>query len=151
MNTIDANANITVSKVVNSSADKVWEVLRQMDDIDKFSSAVERVEWNGNHGVGGERVCYAPDGQGVFKESILGFDDDQRSYTYGVKEGVPAQGMVNNFKVLDLGYQKSMIVWTSNFEQFVQNPQMTEEQFMGFLNQSIHEMIDNIVKTVIAA
>lgn len=150
MNTINANANITLSKVVSSSADKVWEVLRQMDDIDKFTSTVERVEWNGNHGVGGERVCYAPDGQGVFKESILGFDDNQRTYTYAVKEGIPAQGMVNNFKVLDLGYKKSMIVWTSSYEQFMDNPQMNEEQFLGFLNNGAGEIIDNVAKSALS-
>lgn len=143
----NANAKVTVTKVIEASADEVWKVLRKMDDIDKYSSLIARVEWKGNHGVGGERVCYSPDGKGYFKEGIIGFDDANRTYTYAVKEGVPAKNMVNSFKVVDLGYQKSMIVWTSNFEQFMKNPKMTKKQFMGFLNNSVNEMISKVAKT----
>ena len=139
-----ADANVTLTKVVETSADKVWSKLRQMDDIDKYSSVVAKVKWTGEKGVGGQRVCTSADGQGYFKESIIGFDDQNRTYTYALVEGVPVKGMVNSFKVVDLGYQKSMIVWTSNYEQFMQNPQMTEEQFLSFLNQSANEMIANV-------
>jgi len=139
-----ANSDVTVSKVVDISADKVWGKLRQMDDIDKYSSSIAKIEWTGNHGVGGQRLCTAPDGQGYFKESIVAFDDSQRTYSYALLEGVPVKGMVNNFKVVDLGFNKSMIVWTSNYDEFIKNPNMTKDQFLGFLNQSINEMITNI-------
>ncbi len=139
-----ANSDVTVSKVVDVSADKVWEKLRQMDDIQKYSSAIAKVQWTGNHGVGGQRLCTAPEGQGYFKEAIVAFDDSQRTYSYALLEGVPVKGMVNNFKVVDLGFNKSMIVWTSNYDEFIKNPNMTKDQFLGFLNQSINEMITNI-------
>ncbi len=135
---------ITVAKTVNLSADKVWAQLRIMDNIDKLSSLVSKVSWSGDHGVGGERVCTAADGQGYFKESIVAFSDTERTYSYAVVEGVPAKNMINNFKVIDLGYQKSMIIWTTSFE-FMDNPQMTEEQFTGFLNNAINEMIGNTI------
>lgn len=144
VNAQKADSDVTVSKVVDISADKVWAKLRQMDDIDKYSSAIAKVKWTGNRGVGGQRLCTAPEGQGYFKESIVAFDDTQRTYSYALLEGVPAQGMVNSFKVVDLGYNKSMIVWTSNYEAFMKNPNMTEDQFLGFMNQSINEMITNI-------
>lgn len=141
----NSNANVTLSKVVDASADKVWSVLRKMDDIQNYSSLIAKVKWTGDKGVGGERVCYPPkEGQGFFKERIVDFSDEQRTYSYALIEGVPAKGMVNNFKVVDLGYNKSMIVWTSKYEQFIENPQMNEEQFLGFLNQSIKEMVDNV-------
>lgn len=141
----NSNANVTLSKVVDASADKVWSVLRKMDDIQNYSSLIAKVKWTGDKGVGGERVCYPPkEGQGFFKERIVDFSDEQRTYSYALVEGVPAKGMVNNFKVVDLGYNKSMIVWTSKYEQFIENPQMNEEQFLGFLNQSIREMVDNV-------
>lgn len=141
-----SDANVTYSLIVDASADDVWTVLRQMDDIDKYTATVVTVEWTGAHGVGGERVCHAPDGKGKFVERIVGFDDAARSYSYALVEGVPCKGMVNNFKVVDLGYKKSMVVWTSGWEQFMDNPQMTEEQFLGFLNQSVAEMVGNIVR-----
>ena len=55
-------------------------------------------------------------------------------------------GMVNQFKVVDLGYEKSMVVWTSSYEKFVTNPQMDETQFKGFLTQASGEMIANVGK-----
>ncbi len=140
----NADAKITLTKIVETSADDVWAELRKLDNIDKISSFVGKVEFTGPKGIGGSRVCIAPDGQGKFKENIIAFDDAARSYSYAVVEGVPATGMVNNFKVVDLGYQKSMIVWTGNYDAFVENPQMTEEQFSGFLNQACSEMMANV-------
>ena len=141
----NADAKVTWSKVVDISADNVWTVLRKMDDIDKYSSGISRVVWTGQKGKGGERVCYPPKGQeGYFKEKIVAFDDNGRTFSYAVVEGVPIKGMVNTFKVVDLGYKKSMIVWSSNFEEFMKNPQMTEEQFMGFIKMSLEEMVGNI-------
>lgn len=144
INAQSPNAKITLTKVVETSADQVWGKLRKMDDIDQYSSLISQVNWTGNKGVGGQRVCTSADGNGYFKESIVGFDDSQRSYSYAVVEGVPAKGMLNNFKVVDLGYQKSMIVWTSTYEQFIENPNMDENQFKGFLNQAAGEMIEKV-------
>ncbi|MEM7575230.1 MAG: SRPBCC family protein [Bacteroidota bacterium] len=143
------DATVTLTKVVDASADEVWEVLRQLDNIDELSSFVSRVEWTGDHDAGGQRVCYPPAGQeGFFRESITTFDDVGRSYSYAVVEGVPAKGMLNNFKVVDLGYRRSMIVWTSTFEEFVDNPQMNEQQFVGFLQQAAGEMLANVAQAV---
>lgn len=141
----NSEAKVTVTKVVDASADDVWTVLRKMDDIQNYSSLIGKVEWSGEHGIGGERVCLPPkEGEGYFKERIVDFSDEQRTYSYALIEGVPVKGMVNNFKVVDLGYKKSLIVWTSNYEQFMKNPQMNEQQFLGFLNQSIVEMVNNV-------
>ena len=144
----NADAKITISQIVEASADDVWSVLRELDNIDELSSLVGAVEFTGARGTGGQRVCLPPEGgQGKFVESILDFDDAGRTYTYAVVEGIPAKGVVSNFKVVDLGYQKSMIVWTSTYEAFIENPQMTEEQFTGFLNMAATEMVGNVAKT----
>ena len=58
INAQNAEANVMITRVVEASADEVWSVLRQMDDIDKYSSAIAKVEWTGDHGVGGS--AYAP-------------------------------------------------------------------------------------------
>ncbi|MEO0585898.1 MAG: SRPBCC family protein [Bacteroidota bacterium] len=132
-------------KEIDSSADKVWEEIRKMDNIDVLSSFVSHVKWTGPKGVGGERVCTSADGQGYFRERVTGFDDKTRTYTYQVVEGVPAKNMNNMIKVVDLGYKKSMIVWTSAYE-FIQNPNMTQTQFENFLTTARVEMVDNIIK-----
>ena len=142
-----AAPKVTVTRVIDASADEVWTVLRKLDNIDELSSTVAKVSWKGPHDVGGQRTCKATEGDGQFVEKILSFDDINRSYTYALLEGVPATNMVNMFKVVDLGYQRSLIIWTSSYEGFMQNPEMTEEQFLGFLNQSIEEMITNTSKS----
>ena len=120
------------------------EMKKLMDNIDELSSFVASVKWDGPKGVGGTRVCSTPDGQGYFKEQILNFNDAERSYTWQVVEGVPAKQVINSFKVVDLGLNRSMIVWTSNFE-FMENPNMTEEQFRNFLQTAVTEMVENMV------
>lgn len=139
------HAQTPLVKELNRSADKVWEQIRKMDNIDEISSLVSKVDWTGPKDVGGERVCTAADGKGYFREKITGFDDKTRTYTYQVTEGVPAKNMNNMVKVVDLGYNKSMIVWTSDYE-FVENPNMTQEQFNNFLTAAREEMVDNIIK-----
>ncbi len=146
MNAQNPDAKITNTMVVEASADDVWAELRKLDNIDELSSQVAKVAYTGPKGTGGSRVCTSPDGKGKFKENILAFDDTARTYTYAIVEGVPAMGMVSNFKVVDLGYKKSMIVWTSTYEKFMKNPQMNEEQLNGFLDMASKEMIGNVAK-----
>lgn len=137
---------ITYTKKVALSADEVWEQIRILDNIDKISSFVSKVQFTGpKNAAGGSRVCTNQEGNGYFKENIIEFSDSERAYTYAVVEGVPAKNMKNNFKIVDLGYNSSMIIWTSNFE-FMENPNMTKDQFHGFLKTAISEMIENSVK-----
>ena len=137
--------NITYSLEANVSADKVWEQIRIMDNIDKVSSYVGTLTWKGPKGVGGERKCIAPDGKGYYVEHIKSFNDDQRSVGWQVVEGVPAKNVFNSFKVVDMGYNKSMIVFRSNFE-FIENPNMTKDQFYAFLNGAIKEITHKYVE-----
>ena len=143
-----ADADKTYTKVVDASADAVWTVLRKMDEIQNYSKALARLEWKGPKDVGGQRTCYAPDNQGFFKENIVGYSDTNRTYSYSVIEGIPVKGMVNTWNVVDLGYNKSMIVWSSKFDTFMENPQMTKEQFFGFIDQSLNEFVGNVVAEV---
>lgn len=137
-------AIITTSATANISADKVWEVLRQMDNIPQLTQAVGSLTWTGPKGVGGIRRCETPDKSGYFVEEILAFDDAARTYQWHVKEGVPAKNVINSFRVVDLGYNQSMIVFTSNFE-FMENPNMTEAQFTAFLQGASKEMAGNVI------
>ena len=141
-----AQPDITITKKVDLSADAVWEQIRILDNIDEVSSLVSKVEFTGPlAAAGGSRVCTNAEGNGYFKENIKAFSDAERSYTYHVAEGVPAKNMINNFKIVDLGYQSSMVVWTSSYE-FMENPNMNQEQFVQFLTMAITEMIDNSIK-----
>ena len=136
---------MTYSVEVDVSADKLWEQIRIMDNIDEVSSYVATVTWRGPKGVGGERKCVAPDGKGYYVEKIKSFNDEQRLLRWQVIEGVPAKNVFNSFNVIDLGFNKSLIVFRSHYE-FVENPNMTKAQFEAFLGSAVKEITANYVK-----
>lgn len=138
------DAIITTSAIADLSADQVWEQIRKMDNIPELSSAVGSLTWTGPKGVGGERKCVTPDESGYFVEKIREFDDKERTYEWQVVEGVPAKNVINRFRVVDLGYNKCMVLFTSRFE-FIENPNMSEEQFKGFLQSASYEMATNAI------
>ena len=141
---------MTKTKVINASADEVWERLRQLDKIEELTPDYIGDSWViGNIGVGATRSCTAP-GQTrktaenpAFTETVLAYDDEKRFYSYAVS-GVPAKNMVNSFKVVDLGYKKCMVVWSSGGWTFVENPQMDQAQFMGFLDAVSDQLITKL-------
>ncbi len=137
---------VQFSKIISKSADKYWETVRQIDKIDKYSSNVARVEWTGNVGKGGQRVCYTPDGKDYFKEKIVAYDESARSFSYSLLEGAPVKGMVNTIQIINLGYGQCIFVFRSYYEEFISNPQMTQEQFHAFMNTSLEEMTDKMAK-----
>lgn len=139
----NADARLVHTQIVEKSADDVWEIVRNLD-FAKYTQTVRDVKVMGKAGAGASRVCTAPDGKGQFKENILAYDDTNRMYTYAVVEGVPVKGLVNNFKVIDLGYNKSMIVWWSNYDEFMKNPQMNQDQFMAFMKSTVTEIVTNM-------
>ena len=141
----DKAPDISYVYEANVSADKVWEQVRKMDNIDEVSSFVGKVTWKGPHDVNGERTCTAPDGKGYFIEKIKVYNDAERFYQWQVIEGVPAKNVVNSFRVIDLGFDRSMIVFRSNYE-YMQNPNMSSEAFKGFLTKASAEIAQNYVK-----
>ncbi len=143
-NTVGEEDRLTQVLIINAGADKVWGLLRQLDDVDKYSSTISKVEFTGNKGIGGERVCTAEDGTGFFRERIVAFDDRFRTYSYSLIEGVPAQNMVNTFKVVNLGFNKCALVWSSKYDAFLENPNMTEEQFTAFMDSASLETLQKI-------
>lgn len=140
----EADAIVTKSIVLNASADEVWGELRQLDKFGElFPNFIAEV-WIDNYKAPKEgliRKCTAPGqkkGTVSYQETIKEFDDEKRFYSYEVS-GVPAKDMVNMFRVVDLGYKKSMVVWNSTGWTFIENPQMNKEQFTGFLGSALDE------------
>lgn len=143
--TANTDADITVSAIANTSADAVWTQIRKMDNIVELSSFVGSLSWKGPKGVGGERRCTAPDQSSYYVERIEAFDDQARSYGWQVVEGVPAKEVHNRIRVIDLGYNRAMVVFTSKFE-FMENPNMTKAQFEAFFKNASYEMLTNAIK-----
>lgn len=150
-NAQQADALLSKSVILDVSADEVWETLRQLDKFGElFPNFIAEV-WIDDYQkpqVGLERKCTAPGqakGTVSYKETIIAFDDEKRFYAYAVS-GVPAKDMVNMFKVVDLGYKKSMVLWNSTGWTFVENPQMSKDQFMGFMGAALDEAMSVLAK-----
>ncbi len=150
-NAQSANAIVTKTQVINASADDVWERLRQLDKLEEIIPDFLANSWlvgGAKPGVGVQRSCSAPDakkGEASYTETIVEYDDEKRFYSYAVV-GVPAKNMVNSFKVVDLGYNRCMVVWNSSGWEFMENPQMTKEQFLGFLNSAGDAMMAGLFR-----
>ncbi len=146
-----SDAIMSKSIVLNASADEVWGSLRQLDKFEELFPSFLSEAWIEHYSGPKEgliRKCTAPGqkkGTVSYSETINEFDDEKRFYSYAVS-GVPAKNMVNMFKVVDLGYNKSMVVWNSTGWTFVENPQMTEDQFKGFMGSALDEAMTQLDK-----
>ncbi len=144
--------SLTKSKIINASADDVWERLRKLDGLEEIVPNFLQDSWvidNAEPGVGAKRGCTAPGtpkGEASYTEQVVEYDEDRRFYSYAILNGIPAKNMVNSFRVVDLGYKKCMVVWESNGGQFIENPNMTKEQFVGFLNSAGDAMMAGLYR-----
>ena len=69
-------------------------------------------------------------------------------YRYILTEGtIPAKNVNNSARVVPLGKNQSMIVWTAYFE-YVENPNMSKQQFEGFMTQALADVVEGYAKKV---
>lgn len=73
------------SATVNASADQVWSVLRNFNDMAWAEGIVESLEsTNGKAGteIGAQRLL-----NGAITETLQSFDDDARAFSYSIDDG----------------------------------------------------------------
>lgn len=141
--------NISYSVSINKSADKVWKTLRQLDGLEKIAPQIfTHTSINTREPkVGCVRTCIAQD-KSKWVETIVEFSDETRFFKYQLDEGpVPAKNMVNTLRVIDLGYNKCLFVWTSTFD-FLKNPNVTEKKFKELMLGSIAQISEGLTKKI---
>jgi hypothetical protein len=109
------------SVVVGAPADAVWTVLRNFHQMDWAKGVVERVDVVGDRAgdqVGARRVL-----NGVFHETLLGIDDEERIIHYSIDDGPGPvsremvrnyRGRVEAFPVTATG--QTFVRWTSRYD-----------------------------------
>jgi hypothetical protein len=73
------------STIVNAPADTVWAYLRDFSNLHEWQPSIETCEIEGDAApeqIGAIRRLTAQGGQAVFRERLVSFDDDGRSYSY---------------------------------------------------------------------
>jgi hypothetical protein len=106
-------AQINVTRTLEADADAVWALVRAFDDV-RWIPGGEDAEIRGD-GIGQVRIFAGPDG--AVHEHLEARDDDARSLTYSIPEGIPfpVTGYRSTMIVSDDG-GKGRLSWTCDFE-----------------------------------
>ena len=128
-------AETNVTRTLDTTPETLWEIVRAFDDVRWMPGGNDGCEVRGE-GVGQVRIFDGPNGK--IHEHLEARDDDARSLTYTIPEGIP-------FPVT--GYRSTMIVsedggkgslsWTCEFEP----DGVTEAEAAGVVQQMYGVMI----------
>jgi len=140
---------VVKTRIVNAPAKKVWKEIGRLDKLEEvIPQYLSKTTLSGTPRIGVKRHCETPDGSGYFKEQIVEYDEEAMFYRYVMTEGtIPAKNVNNSARVISLGKNQSMIIWTGSFE-YIENPQMSKEQLGGFFNQAFVDIMDGYAKKV---
>jgi len=109
------------SIVINSPANKVWNVLKNFHDLSWSKNVVSKVEIIGDKSaseIGAKRIL-----NDAFHETLLTLDNESMSFTYSIDDGPDLVsknnvtgyiGKVTVFSVSD--NDTSFVLWTSNWD-----------------------------------
>lgn len=109
------------SIVINAPADKVWAAFQNFHDMSGFPNVIESVENSGDipgDQIGAKRIL-----NGVFHETLLYFNAEERILRYSIDDGPEAtskdnvKGYVGQVQVFSVTADNStFVLWTSKWE-----------------------------------
>ena len=106
------------SVTVGAPVDKVWETVRNFYDMSWGDIQIEAVGDAGNTEVGAKRIL-----NGAFHETLLTFDDEERTFSYRMDDGPDAvskdnvQGYLGEVRVFPVTDDNStFVLWTSRWD-----------------------------------
>lgn len=139
---------IVKTQVIDASAKDTWKIIAKFDNLAELTPTfLHSVTLKGKVGEGCERKCVSPDQKSYYKEKVTYFNEKEMYYRYAMVEGsLPVKNMENSFRVVSLGKNKSMVIWTTGYD-FVDNPNMPEAKLKGFIDAALTEMMTNVNNT----
>jgi len=109
------------SVTVDAPVDKVWQALRNFHDLSCCPDVIRQLEAVGEAGgteIGAKRIL-----NGAFHETLLTFDDEERTFSYSIDDGPDAvskdkvQGYIGEVRVFPVTDDDStFVLWTSRWE-----------------------------------
>lgn len=104
------------SEVINVSADSLWTIAREFQDVGIWSTSVDHSTGNGDAEFEGatcsERTCHVDiKGYDQIHEKLTLFDDTSRELEYKITGGTPDFVLFtsNRWRVVEVGPQKSLV------------------------------------------
>ena len=131
------------SIVIDSNADKVWEVLKNFHDLSWSKNVITKVEIVGDvrsNKIGSKRILNE-----AFHETLQSVDNADRKFTYSIDDG-PAvvskenvSGYIGEVKVFPISENNtSFVLWTSKWES------AKEGGVADFCNPIYHALLNDL-------
>ena len=120
------------SAIIHASADKVWGLVRNFNDLPKWHPAIASSEIEENlppDSIGCVRRFQLIDDGGMIREQLLALADDTRSFTYSILESpMPVDNYVAvmRFTPITMG-NKTFAEWTAEFDVTSGPPEDTKQ------------------------
>jgi len=121
---------VKASGTIHATADEVWNLVSDFNELDKFVEAVTDCTTEGT-GIGAVRTLTLADG-GVVKEKLESLDSDQRLLRYSIIESpMPIENYNGIMQVKKIENGKSEFTWSSTFDARDGTEQEMEEALVG--------------------
>lgn len=106
---------VNISGTINTSANKVWELISDFGGLDNFVEAIKECTADGED-VGAIRTITLQDG-GEVKEKLESLDNNKRVLEYSILESpMPVKNYKGRMEVNRLNDTTSEFTWSSTFE-----------------------------------
>lgn len=108
--------SVVTTMTINAPTEKVWEVIAQGSGLEKWFSAIESCELEGQAIPGAKRICKTYQGN-VLKETILAVDNDAMVFQYSIDEQdmLPTKDVLGTIHVTKLSPIETNITWLANY------------------------------------
>lgn len=135
--------NISIKQEVKSSSQKIWNILRTGDDLDKWLPFIATCDLQGT-GAGAVRLCTTHDSK-TLKETILLVDDKNKIFKYKIDEQdmMPLKNYVGTVSIVEKD-GKVEVHWNATFE-------MTMEEAYPDVEKGLTDMLNMAITSLDAA
>ena len=129
---------VTVEDHVDTSADRVWELVRDFGGLVSWNPGMESCELEGE-GIGAVRKIKV--GGIEVHERLEKSDDAARSFSYAIIAGpIPAENYLATMTIEEAGPNRAKITWGATFDAKGVSDEDCAKLFAGIYNGGIEAM-----------
>ncbi|AUP79876.1 SRPBCC family protein [Flavivirga eckloniae] len=126
-----------ISKELDASPDKVWEVISAVGGVDKwFGSMIKSCKVEN-----GKRFCQTADGIDLV-EDILEVNHETKTFRFAIpkQDMLPVEDIVEIMVVRDADNGRATVDWSGSFKATEENGKIAKEAFKNLWTMGLEEM-----------